>query len=150
RGPPFRHAATLRSEALGQGHEVVAAERIPGGRDGVAVTEHGDVAEQAADRRIVVEQVADTDVDQRLLAAEPGGRIRGAQVDVVFTLPIDPAVGRIVLLHLADGTPAADELPRIPGRLPHRREGVLPLRTRASAGAAPEAGALLDLGARDR
>src|SRR5690606_16349742 len=107
-------------------------------------------AAPAADRRIVVEQVGGTGVDQRALAAEPGGRIRGAQADVALTLGDEPAVGRIVLLHLADVTPAADELPRIPGRLPHRREGVLPLRTRASAGAAPEAGALLDLGARDR
>src|SRR5690606_30829939 len=70
------------SEALGQVHEPVAPEGIPRCRDRVAIAEDADVAEQAADGRIPVEDVTHARRYDRFLT-EPVRVIGAGQVDVV-------------------------------------------------------------------
>src|SRR5690606_13782171 len=136
-----------RSEALGQVHEPVAPEGIPRCRDRVAIAEDADVAEQAADGRIPVEDVTHARRYDRFLT-EPVRVIGAGQVDVV-----PPTRGVAILLelvHLADVAPGRRHRQVVQRRGPHRVQHVLPLGPRPLAGAAPEPGTFLDGTARYR
>src|SRR5690606_15632980 len=145
--PSVSSNSLLRSEGLGKPNEVIASQRIPGTRDGVAVRVI-DTTQVTVDRRVVVEHVAYPHVDRgSVVGTEPFRVVRQAKVDVM--LAIDRGLVRHERLYFADIAPAEDGL-EIPGSRPHRVPRVLVLRPGTTTAATVGAGAFVQCRTRYR